>query len=216
LGVKQQIVRSASSCCGSHLRTHRPTAPPATVHFAPSGVPLAHTSESPRFGGVSFCLPKETQNGDAVESTDGKPGAHPRCLLRPSSNRSIVGFFVNTRRRLTPPQVRPIQLISCGYSAWQRSQRLHLSQPPHEAQKTALDQTLRSKRQGINIARDFTPYAGPAPRQVPGVRWVLNCRWETLNLPHRESVPRRPTEVHSSHHLFSVGVVPALGVKSFI
>jgi hypothetical protein len=27
---------------------------------------------------------------------------------------------------------------------------------PHEAQKTVLDQTLRSKRQGVNIARDFT------------------------------------------------------------
>src|ERR1019366_5066268 len=26
----------------------------------------------------------------------------------------------------------------------------------HEAQKTVLDQTLRSKRQGANIARDFT------------------------------------------------------------
>jgi len=36
---------------------------------------------------------------------------------------------VNTRRTLTPPQVRPIELISCGYSAWQRSQRLHLSRP---------------------------------------------------------------------------------------
>jgi len=27
---------------------------------------------------------------------------------------------------------------------------------PHEAQKTVLDQTLRSKRQGVNIAPDFT------------------------------------------------------------
>ena len=27
---------------------------------------------------------------------------------------------------------------------------------PHEAQKTVLDQTLRSKRQGVNIACDFT------------------------------------------------------------
>ncbi|HEV2041552.1 MAG TPA: hypothetical protein VGT81_16205, partial [Casimicrobiaceae bacterium] len=45
-------------------------------------------------------------------------------------------------------------------SAWQRSQRLHLVATPHEAQKTVLDQTLRSKRQGVNIARDFTPPLG--------------------------------------------------------
>jgi len=35
-------------------------------------------------------------------------------------------------------------------------QRLQLVATPHEAQKTLLDQTLRSKRQGVNIARDFT------------------------------------------------------------
>ena len=34
---------------------------------------------------------------------------------------------------------------------------------PHEAQKTVLDQTLRSKRQGVNIARDFHAAAVAAP-----------------------------------------------------
>ena len=60
----------------------------------------------------------------------------------------MIYRIVNTGRTLTPPQVRPIQLISCGYSAWQRSQRLHLSRPLMKRKKTVLDQTLRSKRQG--------------------------------------------------------------------
>ena len=35
---------------------------------------------------------------------------------------------------------------------------------PHEAQKTVLDQTLRSKRQGVNVARNFTKMLAEPPR----------------------------------------------------
>jgi hypothetical protein len=38
---------------------------------------------------------------------------------------------------------------------------------PHEAQKTVLDQTLRSKRQGVNVARNFTVELHAIEQAVP-------------------------------------------------
>src|SRR5450756_1982275 len=54
---------------------------------------------------------------------------HPKSPAIYTPAGRLPHLFVNTRRTLTPPQVRPIQLISCGYSTWQRSQHLHLSRP---------------------------------------------------------------------------------------
>jgi hypothetical protein len=66
---------------------------------------------------------------------------------------------VNTGRTFTPPQVRPIQLISCGYSAWQRSQRLHLSRPLMKRRKPYWIKRFDQRGRGANIARDFTVMA---------------------------------------------------------
>ena len=64
--------------------------------------------------------------------------------------------LVNTRRTLTPTSssAHPVDIVRIFRMAEEPAPALVAT--PHEAQKTILDQTLRSKKKGVNIARDFT------------------------------------------------------------
>ena len=67
------------------------------------------------------------------------------------TGRAARGQCINMGRTLTPPQVRPIQLISCGYSAWQRSQRLHLSRPLIKRRKPYWIKRFDQRRRGSTL-----------------------------------------------------------------
>ena len=91
-----------------------------------------------------------------VEVTVGR-GSNGK--LRPAEFSDLStgeGSTVNTRRTLTPPQVRPIRLISCGYSAWQRSQRLHLSRPLMKRRKPYWIKRFDQRGRGQYCARFYS------------------------------------------------------------
>src|SRR5450830_76286 len=77
-------------------------------------------------------------------------------LFRTTGILLLGAMAVNTRRTLTPPQVRPIRLISCGYSAWQRGQRLHLPRPLMKRRKPYWIKRFDQRGSGQYCARFYS------------------------------------------------------------
>src|ERR1035437_6463574 len=117
----------------------------------------------------------QDNRGSGTRSLEGQKGRPPRCRRHGCSETCASLEMVAANGGTYTERLSTVRPRSCKYSPNidPTSSSAHpvdivrifrmaeepapaLVATPHEAQKTVLDQTLRSKEAGVNIARDFT------------------------------------------------------------